>query len=173
MPPPVPWPFPKSVASLARPSLPFPSLHPPRLLPPTAASKPSTSHLPFSGGGGVGGGGPSSFPSSGRFWSIWMHRRSVPAVRALGHSKGAFGLAFGSDSGPAARGEPINQRAEAMGTGADSGLDPPNQVGQGEVVNGSCRKDAAPPRLLTLPTVLTIGRVAAVPLLISSESLLV
>jgi hypothetical protein len=27
----------------------------------------------------------------------------------------------------------------------------------------------APPRLLTLPTVLTIGRVAAVPLLISSK----
>jgi CDP-diacylglycerol---glycerol-3-phosphate 3-phosphatidyltransferase len=38
-------------------------------------------------------------------------------------------------------------------------------------VNGMRKEEpvAAPPRLLTLPTVLTIGRVAAVPLLISSK----
>ena len=39
-------------------------------------------------------------------------------------------------------------------------------------VNGMSKEDPPPPqppRLLTLPTVLTIGRVAAVPLLISSE----
>jgi len=36
-------------------------------------------------------------------------------------------------------------------------------------LNGMSKEDPPPPRLLTLPTVLTIGRVAAVPLLISSE----
>jgi hypothetical protein len=95
----------------------------------------------------------------------------MPTVRALGPTKSGFGFGFGSVSSPVKRGERkgSGDRAEAMGTGADSDLDPVSRVGEGEVVNGFCHKDTPPPRLLTLPTVLTIGRVAAVPLLICSE----
>lgn len=39
-----------------------------------------------------------------------------------------------------------------------------------EGVNGSCKEEERRSKLLTLPTVLTLGRVAAVPLLVSSRS---
>lgn len=181
MPPPVPSPFLKSVASLAHhPSIPF--LHPPRLLNQnlnlaTKTLGPTRTNLPLSGGGfgggGGGGGGSSFFPLNRPYRSGWINRGSMPAVRALGPTKSGFGFGFGSDSSVVKRAarKGTGDRAEAMGTGADSGLDPNSRVDEAEVVNGFCHKDSPPPRLLTLPTVLTIGRVAAVPLLISSELL--
>lgn len=52
----------------------------------------------------------------------------------------------------------------AMGSGLDS-------KSAESVVNGGGEElPPPPPRLLTVPTVLTIGRVAAVPLLVSSRS---
>ncbi|KAF3331682.1 CDP-diacylglycerol--glycerol-3-phosphate 3-phosphatidyltransferase [Carex littledalei] len=170
MPPPVPSPFLKSVASLAHhPSIPF--LQPPRLFNQnlnltTKTLGPTRANLPLS----FGGGGSSFFPLNRPYWSGWINRGSMPAVRAVGPTKGGFGFGFGSDSNLVKRGERqgAGDRAEAMGTDADSGLDPVSRVGEGEVVNGFCHKNTAPPRLLTLPTVLTLGRVAAVPLLIST-----
>jgi hypothetical protein len=58
---------------------------------------------------------------------------------------------MGSDAGVGARRRAVNGLAKEV-----------------PAVNGMSKEDP-PPRLLTLPTVLTIGRVAAVPLLISSE----
>ncbi|KAJ3699467.1 hypothetical protein LUZ61_003172 [Rhynchospora tenuis] len=176
MPPPlIPSPFLKSVVTSSlshHPTIPF--LHPPRLFNQnlnlaTKPFGPTRANLPLSGVGGGGGGarGGSPFFAFNRpYWSGWMNRRSMPVVRALGPTKGGLGFGFGSDSSLIKRGE--RKGAEAMGSGADSGLDPVTRVGEGEVVNGCCHSKTAPPRLLTLPTVLTIGRVAAVPLLIST-----
>jgi hypothetical protein len=56
--------------------------------------------------------------------------------------------------------------------GSDAGVAPRKR--RVPAVNGLAKEEpaTAPPRLLTLPTVLTIGRVAAVPLLISSKLIL-
>ena len=82
------------------------------------------------------------------------------AARGLCAAPHSGGEAMGSEAGVGARKRPVP---------AVNGLakDVP-------AVNGMTKEEpaTAPPRLLTLPTVLTIGRVAAVPLLISSKLIL-
>ncbi|KAJ3682790.1 hypothetical protein LUZ60_013017 [Juncus effusus] len=153
MPPPVPsFLFLKSVTS------PLSHLHPPPPPPPRFLT------LNLAKPPRVGVALAAAVVPSRRLWSGWMQRGSVTALRALDPSKNGYGsnLRFGSDL---KRGE----KAEAMGGGADPGLDPIKRVADGEevVVNGVCKNEDKT-KLLTLPTVLTIGRVLAVPLLITT-----
>ncbi|CAL4913906.1 unnamed protein product [Urochloa decumbens] len=92
--------------------------------------------------------------------SRWFRWQSARGLCAAPHSgAGAGGEGMGSDAGLGA----TRRRAPAV-NGLAKEVPP--------AVNGmSTKEDPAappPPRLLTLPTVLTIGRVAAVPLLIST-----
>ncbi|CAN6295512.1 unnamed protein product [Urochloa humidicola] len=90
--------------------------------------------------------------------SRWFRWQSARGLCAAPHSGGgAGGEGMGSDAGLGA----TRRRAPAV-NGLAKEVPP--------VVNGMSKEDTAPPppRLLTLPTVLTIGRVAAVPLLIST-----
>ncbi|OAY74321.1 Cardiolipin synthase (CMP-forming), mitochondrial [Ananas comosus] len=56
----------------------------------------------------------------------------------------------------------------AMGSGLDSDSDSDSKSAESVVNGGGEELPPPPPRLLTVPTVLTIGRVAAVPLLVST-----
>ncbi|PAN50241.1 hypothetical protein PAHAL_9G507300 [Panicum hallii] len=83
--------------------------------------------------------------------SRWFRWQSARGLCAAPHSGGgAGGEGMGSDAGVGARRRAVNGLAKEV-----------------PAVNGMSKEDP-PPRLLTLPTVLTIGRVAAVPLLIST-----
>ncbi|OAY62734.1 CDP-diacylglycerol--glycerol-3-phosphate 3-phosphatidyltransferase 1, chloroplastic [Ananas comosus] len=97
--------------------------------------------------------------------SRWMSPGSELRERSLGGTRRRRRLA-GVGVAEGKRGE-----AKAMGRGSDSLLNPSQNHGRGEdQINGNscCRDQESPPRLLTIPTVLTIGRVAAVPLLAST-----
>ncbi|XP_072958961.1 CDP-diacylglycerol--glycerol-3-phosphate 3-phosphatidyltransferase 2-like [Typha angustifolia] len=83
----------------------------------------------------------------------WMRPGSRGGERSLGARKRA---AVAPDLGGGA----------AMGSGSGSGAE--YQNGKGEVENDGGFKGQRSMRLLTIPTVLTIGRVAAVPLLVST-----
>lgn len=83
---------------------------------------------------------------------------------SLGARKWAAGGAYGGNGG-----EGKATQGDVMGSLHQY------QIDGGEVgTNGGYRQEGqqGSPRLLTLPTVLTIGRVAAVPLLVSSRSTL-
>ena len=91
--------------------------------------------------------------TAGAGTSRWFRWQSARGLCAAPHSGGgAGGEGMGSDAGVGARRRAVNGLAKEL-----------------PAVNGMSKEDPQPPRLLTLPTVLTIGRVAAVPLLISSE----
>ncbi|RCV45335.1 hypothetical protein SETIT_9G445700v2 [Setaria italica] len=88
----------------------------------------------------------------------WFRWQSARGLCAAPHSGGGAGVeGMGSDAGVVG----ARRRRAVNGLAKDV-----------PAVNGMSKEDPAPlpppPRLLTLPTVLTIGRVAAVPLLIST-----
>jgi len=91
--------------------------------------------------------------TAGAGTSRWFRWQSARGLCAAPHSGGgACGEGMGSDAGVVAGRRAVNGLAKEV-----------------PALNGMSKEDPPPPRLLTLPTVLTIGRVAAVPLLISSE----
>ncbi|XP_039786617.1 cardiolipin synthase (CMP-forming), mitochondrial-like isoform X2 [Panicum virgatum] len=84
--------------------------------------------------------------------SRWFRWQSARGLCAAPHSGGgACGEGMGSDAVVGAGRRAVNGLAKEV-----------------PALNGMSKEDPPPPRLLTLPTVLTIGRVAAVPLLIST-----
>jgi len=119
--------------------IPPPSPHPPPRAPAAGRLPPATATTAAAAGA-----------------SRWFRRQSARGLCAAPHSGGgAGGEGMGSDAGVGARRRAVNGLAKEL-----------------PAVNGMSKEDPPPPqppRLLTLPTVLTIGRVAAVPLLISSE----
>ncbi|KAF8683756.1 hypothetical protein HU200_044689 [Digitaria exilis] len=90
-------------------------------------------------------------------WFRWQSARGLCAAPHSGGGAGAQGM--GSDAGVGAR-----KRLAPAVNGLTKEVPPVNGLAK----EGTAPPPPPPPRLLTLPTVLTIGRVAAVPLLIST-----